>query len=207
MADLEEPGVRGMRQTAMRLVHWATLCMVLMVLTVSCGGAGVGSTTSGASQIPSLKSSGGPSAAGRLGIPVVRPDCRPRDLNLVLEWHHNGNGLLGELRATNPGRTPCGLLVKPAVQPLGSDGLLLPTKTVVTDEERIGPNGLLPGRTAVAAVGWANWCGLPAGSKALVSWGGPTTAVQVEGPPQPGCSKPSRPQNLSATWFTGLAAP
>ncbi len=138
----------------------------------------------------------------------IQPNCLPTELQLALTWHRDAGGSLsGDLHATNPGTTACGLLVKPSVQPLGLDGKPLATVFITTGEARYGPNALRPGHSATSGISWGGWCGTQAGPKVRISWGDVTATVTVSGPRQPRCpTTKAAATNLSSSWFSGLLA-
>ncbi|MFI5607443.1 DUF4232 domain-containing protein [Amycolatopsis sp. NPDC051903] len=134
------------------------------------------------------------------------PLCGPDDLAVSLYWERDGQGLRGTVVAENVGTRTCRSGMKPGVQPLGLDGVPLPTDTLVSAEMRRPAHVVLePGDRAAAPVSWRNWTGAPAGDRAIVGWNGgeSVVVVEVDAPRQPGC-RPGVPENLTSSWFNPL---
>jgi hypothetical protein len=71
----------------------------------------------------------------------------------------------------------------------------------------MGPHLLLAGSNATANVTWGlSWCGDPAGSRALIAYGGSEWTASVSGPSQPDCVPEIRgtASAIVAMWFSGL---
>jgi Protein of unknown function (DUF4232) len=134
------------------------------------------------------------------GVDEVR-EARPDDLELSLVWDEDDEGgLVGHLRARNITATPVRLSGKPGLRPLGEDGALLATDTLVTAEFRSpGYAEIGRGEQASAPVGWAGWHGPPAGGQVAIQLSGGDVIVATSGPFQPTRWGPST--NLWFSWF------
>jgi Protein of unknown function (DUF4232) len=139
-------------------------------------------------------------AGGNDGAPAL-PLCGSQDLAVAVRWERDDTGLRGQVIARNVSARACRLAGKPAIAPLGADGVPLPVGTSVTLEfMEPGYVVLQSGQRAAAAASWSEWCGQPASSRAQVSWDGGAAVAEVRGPVQPGCSQ-GRSGNLSSSWF------
>jgi hypothetical protein len=129
------------------------------------------------------------------------PLCGSQDLTAAVHWERDGTGLRGRIIARNVSARACRLAGKPAIMPLGLDGVPLPAETMIT-LEMLEPGYVVrqPGQSAAAPVTWRDWCGQPASDRARVSWDSGTTVADVTGPTQPACSQ-ERSGDLSSSWF------
>lgn len=199
----KEPFLATVRLMKVPIVSRFAALAVLPLLLTACTSSSAHTSQQGPTGSPA-SSSAGPHAVAR----EIQPNCLPTELRLALTWHRDPSGSLsGDLRATNPGTTACGLLVKPDVQPLGLDGKPLDTQFITTSEGLYGPNALRPGHSATSGISWGGWCGKPVGPQVRVSWGEVAATVAVTGPRQPSCpTTKGAPTNMSSTWFSGLLA-
>lgn len=130
------------------------------------------------------------------------PDLgRPADLRLSLAWHAGPSGsLAGRLQARNVSDRLLRLAGKPALKPLGTDGLALDVDCVVTAEmRRPGFVDMAVGEAAVAPVVWGGWAGVPASGDWEVTLPGGTWFVTATGPRQP--ASLGLATNVSSTWW------
>jgi hypothetical protein len=99
--------------------------------------------------------------------------------------------------------SPFRLSGKPLLTPIGTDGVPLDAKTVVTLELRLpGYVELAPGERAMARVGWGGWDGAPASGKVIVHWRGENVELIADGPRQPESDGPTT--NLWTSWFESV---
>lgn len=99
---------------------------------------------------------------------------------------------------------PLRLSGKPALRPLGRDGLALDVDCIVTAEMR-RPNfvDLGAGEAAEAPVVWSGWAGDPASGDWEVTLPGGTRFVTATGPLQPERRGPAT--NVSSNWWAMVA--
>jgi hypothetical protein len=131
---------------------------------------------------------------------ATTPEALPEDVELRLSWRTDDGQLVGALMARNVGNRVVRLSGKPVLRPIGADGEVLDTETVVSLELRIPDYvDLAPGGRARAPIGWAGWDGAPASGRIIVEWPGGQVAVLAEGPRQPASTGPAT--NLWSSWF------
>ena len=168
-------------------------------------------TSRGGTESASL---GGPADAGPMGTGAPRIHasraCTPSDLYFSLTWVAEGDALRGTLTALNHTQHECGLLIKPVVEPLKADQTPVGTTSVMSTELLTGPDALLPGAAAHAAVSWGGGCGTKAGGRVSVELrsGDPVT-VEYTGPDEAPCPTDATRSrgHVSTSWFTGLTNP
>ena len=183
--------------TAARLIlaAGATFALAGSVVTVleMAGSAESGGTTTGRAtgHLP-----GGPVEPPGAGARV--PDCKMRDLAPALRWMRTpAGGLHGQITVTNRSQVPCSVNRKPQFKPLRArDGAPLPVEHLVTLEARDNFPLLAPGRSALADVHWASWCGAGVSRVFLIE----DVRVRATGPASPKCV-PGAPTNTSSDWF------
>jgi hypothetical protein len=128
------------------------------------------------------------------------PEAQPGQVTFALAWRAEGQRLDGDLEAVNVCDHTVRLSGKPWLRPLGVDGELLDTDSVVTAEMREpGYVELAPGESAKANVGWAGWAGPPASDHVIVEWQAGRADVAATGPRQPKSQGPAT--NLWTSWF------
>lgn len=135
-------------------------------------------------------------------------ECAPDEVRFTLQWERTTDGgLTGQLIAENVSPHPRVISGKPAIRPIGVDGVPLTVQMMITLELRIPPYALLaPGGRAAAPVRWAGWDGPPASDQVLVEWRGGSRLVTATGPTQPDPPVPgiATPTNITSSWFTTL---
>jgi hypothetical protein len=118
-----------------------------------------------------------------------------------MSWTARPDGALsGELTATNVSDRRVRLSGKPALVPLGGDGMPLDAMTVVTTEFIVpGYVTVDPGESASAEVGWGAWNGPDPSGDLVVRWPGGEATIRPVGPRRPSATGPAT--NLWSTWF------
>ncbi|MEA2142276.1 MAG: hypothetical protein QOI64_706, partial [Solirubrobacteraceae bacterium] len=103
--------------------------------------------------------------------------------------------------ATNISQQGCDITIKPGVS-LRGGGARLPVDSVVTEEAKIGPTYLAPGKDAITQVFWGpHYCGpRPASYDVVLTWGDSEEhSVNVRDAVYPTCGDGGG--NLSPGWF------
>lgn len=118
-----------------------------------------------------------------------------------MSWTAQPDGALaGELTATNVSDRLVRLSGKPALLPLGDDGMPLDAMTVVTTEFRVPGYAVMdPGDSVSADVGWGAWNGPEPSGELIVRWPGGHATIRPVGPKRPPAT--GRATNLWSTWF------